>query len=602
MHKRRKDYRLPPQPTHLFEVDEPEDLVVRFPTPAGIPGRSFDLLAYAHRPRLAAELAFAARHYLADKSDATRRGFQYSIPWWFKFLDEHDPTREAVQSARDIDTELLRGYVAWLGRRQSAVGTRIHHWSAVKQLLAWLRRRRPDLVQRELELPFNPFPRHAVQARPRAALARSELDAVLRACRAEIEASWADFETGRALLAAGRHAMSVAPGRLDLRDLGVLLALLVERYGGFAPQYDRPDPGDTIHWRVCSAVLEHGGLARVSRFLHATADTLVPHAIAIAAQTFANPEALRNLRRDCMVEHVMLEGRWLVTWEKGRAHQVQRRSFLRDRRLSVPNLIDRVLALTAPLVPHAPMAERDKLFLCAGVSSSRRVGLIPPKRLTERVRAFAERHGLRSFDGAPLVLTLASFRPTGLALAHAALGHDVTKTQVLGNHASADTTMRYVHQPAVRAAQAAGLAQLQGRFVAAVRDGGWAAEAGDEGGADAPPRFDARNATASGFTCSDPLAGIAPGQRKGRLCTAWLGCFTCPNAVIPLEAETLARLLRMRDALAEARGGMAPDRWGLLYLPKLEILERDVLPHFPAALHAAASELAGRIQLLPPIE
>jgi hypothetical protein len=99
----------------------------------------------------------------------------------------------------------------------------------------------------------------------------------------------------------------------------------------------------------------------------------------------------------------------------------------------------------------------------------------------------------------------------------------------------------------------------------------------------------AQNATASGFICADPLAGIAPGQSKGKLCTAWLGCFTCPNAVIPLEVDTLARLIRMRDALSEARARLAPDRWRLLYAPKLEILERDVLPRFPTDIHAAAA-------------
>jgi hypothetical protein len=68
------------------------------------------------------------------------------------------------------------------------------------------------------------------------------------------------------------------------------------------------------------------------------------------------------------------------------------------------------------------------------------------------------------------------------------------------------------------------------------------------------------------------------------------GCFTCPNAVIPLEADTLARLLRMRDALSEAKARLAPDRWHILYAPKLEILERDVLPRFNGSLMRFAVE------------
>src|SRR5262249_35347659 len=116
------------------------------------------------------------------------------------------------------------------------------------------------------------------------------------------------------------------------------------------------------------------------------------------------------------------------------------------------------------------------------------------------------------------------------------------------------------------------------------------------------PIISAQNVTASGFICADPLAGIAPGQSKGKVCTAWLGCFTCPNAVIPLEADTLARLIRMRDALREARARLAPDRWCLFYAPKLEILERDVLPRFPADVHAAAVERLATTPPVPPIE
>jgi hypothetical protein len=64
--------------------------------------------------------------------------------------------------------------------------------------------------------------------------------------------------------------------------------------------------------------------------------------IAIGAQIYGNPEALRVLRRDCMSEHLLLDGRVVVGWRKGRANREQRRSFLRDRSFSVPHLIDHV--------------------------------------------------------------------------------------------------------------------------------------------------------------------------------------------------------------------------------------------------------------------
>ncbi|GBQ81703.1 hypothetical protein AA0311_2679 [Asaia bogorensis NBRC 16594] len=448
-------------------------------------------------------------------------------------------------------------------------------------------------MQADLEIPKNLYPSKASESQPREALRQTELDAVLAACRKDIEASWADFEKGRMLIAQGENAIveDVRRGNIDLRDFGILLAFLAHHHRSLMPRRPVPDAEGNSCWLLAQAIRRHGGNQRISRFLHATAETLIPYMIAIAAQTFANPEALRCFSRDCLSEHVFLDGRVLVTWGKGRSNTVQRRSFLRNRSLSVPNLIDRVMAMTAPLVSHCPPSDREYLFVTAGVLSDRHVRLIPSWTVTRHVHRFAERHDLRNLEGKPLDLTLASLRATGLTLAHAALGGDVTKTQALANHAVPDQTRHYINQPTTHADQLAALAHLQGRFVEAVRSGsvdGEERQAVHGEGSNFAYGGHSLNASASGFLCADPLGGIAPGQRKGRLCTAWLACFTCPNAVIPLDADTLARLLRTREALVEARSTMVSDRWMLLYAPKLEILERDVLPRFSTELHAAA--------------
>lgn len=283
----------------------------------------------------------------------------------------------------------------------------------------------------------------------------------------------------------------------------------------------------------------------------------------------------------------------MVSWHKGRAGREQRRSFMRDKSFSVPVLIEQVLAMTERLVPHAPQRDQGALFLTGMIAASRANGVIPCYMASKLTRRFVERHGLVGDDGKPLKLTLAALRASGLTLAHERLGHDILKTQALANHANPDTTQRYVDRPRVRKAQALAIGRLQARFVEVVR-----------GNADSPqksePVPDLRNATAAGFMCRDPLAGIAQGQRKGELCTAWLGCFTCPNAVIPLDEEVLVRLLATQAALADGRSAMVPERWRLLYAPKLEILEREILPRFPYAMLEAAARKP--LPPLPPVE
>ncbi len=296
MRKQRKEYRLPPQPVPCSGVNVPNDLVVRFLDATGAPAGVLDLSAHSGRTRLAADLAHALRWHLADKCDAHRQGVQYQLAYWFRFLDEEDPGRKSVVSARNVDRPLLLAYAYWLDRQPLAKSTRASLCSAIHTPLAWLKRNRPDLVQADLDLPRNLHPRKGSDARPRPALARAELDAVLAACRTDIEASWADFERGRALIAQCEPVVAnqVPLADLDLRDFGVVLALIARRHGGLIPRRPLPDAEGKRCWLLAQAIRRHGGNQRVSRFLHATAETLIPYMIAIGAQTFANAEALHG--------------------------------------------------------------------------------------------------------------------------------------------------------------------------------------------------------------------------------------------------------------------------------------------------------------------
>jgi hypothetical protein len=582
--RRRKNYRVAPSPIPL--ISEPGTLVVNFVQADGTLKRSFDFTMFGKVP-MAAELALAFRHHLGDKAASTRISTYRRLPLWFSFIKEHD---DAITSMRDVDTAVLRAFIASLDTKPWVKATRHGAWSCIKQLIAWLQRNRPELTHSDLDIPFNAFPRKNAETPPRAVLSRNEMERVLAAARADITASWAVFQAGCAALARLDRAAIAAEddlARLDLDDIGVLLAIICDRFGGIVPPTRvMSKPGAKL-WRLHFAMLRHGANLKVAAHLYMMPETIVPYMIAIGAQTYANAEALRLLRRDCMSEHLLLDGRVLVTWSKGRSSREQRRSF------SVPTLIEQVLAMTAALIPHARPEDRDRLFLIDNMNSSRIVGVIPNYLVSAHVRRFVKRHDLRDDLGRPLQLSIAALRASGLTLAHERLGHDILKTQALANHATPDTTQRYVDRPLVRQAQAIAVGALQARFVEIVRG---------EPDAEIPeqPDVDVRRASASGFICADPMGGAAEGQRAGQLCTAWLGCFTCQNAVIPLDVEMLVRLNATRSALIDARNGMVPGRWRLLYAPKLEILERDILPRFPDTLHDAAVDRA--LPVLPPIE
>ena len=358
MRKRRKDYRVEVGPEPLTGM--PGSLLVNFLHDTGDLAQAFDFSAYSAPSRMAAEIALAFRHHHATSAASTRYNTFRNAGIWFQFLDAHD---RAVASMKEVDEAVLRAFIAWLDRQLHSKGARYVVWSSVKQLFAWLLRHRPELMHPGLELPFNPFPRKNAEAKPREALEQSEIEAVLAAARADIEASWALFTEGeRALASVDRAAIAREPdlGRLDLKDLGALLAVIIDRFEGLVPTHKAIWDGKW--WPLHYALQHHGYANRVARYLHTVPETLIPYMIAIGAQTYANPEALRLLRRDCMSEHLVLDRRVVVSWRKGRSSREQRRSFLRDRSVSAPNLIDRVLAMTERLVPHVP-ARREKRAL-----------------------------------------------------------------------------------------------------------------------------------------------------------------------------------------------------------------------------------------------
>src|SRR5215471_5951535 len=145
MRRRRKDYKVS-TPSQRF-LGQPGDLIVNFFDANGELKQSFDFSVHTNRPVMAAELAFAFRNQLADKSEATRSiTFASGVRNWFRFLDAHAWARSAPILMDQIDTNTLNAFIGWLNRLPISKGSRHSIWSTFKQLVTWLQRHRSDLV------------------------------------------------------------------------------------------------------------------------------------------------------------------------------------------------------------------------------------------------------------------------------------------------------------------------------------------------------------------------------------------------------------------------------------------------------------------------
>lgn len=532
-------------------------------------------------------LAEAFWNQMGVRSDSTIRGYWYNLKIFARFVAETN----ALRSLSDVSSALVVRYIEWLNTQCGQDGqpwsksTRYSTYMTLHTLLQWVQRCRPGLLG-EIEFPFNPFQGKNSDVRRTDTLSAQELRTILKACERDI----ADL---RALRAHAEQEMAVA-SRVDMdsiNTLGELLQVIDQRFGGLlSSSMTLCGPGFASFRR---ALRKHGGGTRIRLYLYPLGEALLPYYLAILIHTAGNPGPIAELSCDCLQPIPLLDDRELLVWNKARASVRQQRAFRSTPSFEPPTLVRETIQWTRRLRPHASTADRDRLFLfranhhVTALSAALAKGLLP---------GFFTRHHLPHF-------ALASIRPSVLTAFYRSSG-DLRQIQSIANHAQLSTTVGYVQGPEVQAQNRVRIAALQSAFVGHVerpKPGKQLAGKITHTHSSAPGSLPPAGAAVSmfGFDCKDAFAGVASGTRRGELCTNFLGCFTCPNAVITAEATSLARLLQARDHLRAASGYLHPARWEAIYAPQLRILEEDILMRFSSRELTGAEPLCSTLPPLP---
>lgn len=495
----------------------------------------------------------------------------------------------SLQSLSDVRHELLLHFIEWLNLQCRANGkpwsksSRSGPYLTLRSLLKWLVRCRPGVLG-ELHFPFNPFPWRNRDSGRIGRLSARDLRAILKACERDITA----LRSLRARGARERGAQSTDPAE----SLGALLQEIDRRYGGIVPP--RKILSGAGHHATVRGLIRCGGVRQVEPYLYPRAESLLPYYLAILIHTAGNPQPIAELACDCLQAIPLLDDREALVWTKRRADTVQRRSFRTASEFEPPALVREFIEWTQRLRPHAPASVRDRLFLFKG---TRGVSAFSTGFAKVLIRsAFRARHDLPHFS-------LASIRPSVLSAFYRASG-DLLQTKEVANHRQLSTTVRYVEGAEVEAHNRERVAALQRAFIGHIRRTPPEADRvpkASPGIARSPASTAPQPPAVSmfGFDCQDPLAGVAPGTRQGELCTSFLGCFTCPNAIIAADPASLARLLQARDHLRAAAARIHPARWQVVYAPVLRILEEDILTRFSAGELADAEYHLASLPALP---
>ena len=549
---------------------------------------------------LAAALSAAFQERDAGGSPQTRRHKWRALRLFGSFLQS-----ESILSAREINAGTIQRYLASMdvptaGKRISiaTMGLRL---ALIRPLLEQVEQANPELFGSPLNIPWSPFSGLLHEPKVKDRLNERELKVVLAACYMEIDEAWAIFQQGQEIVARPEAPPPIPRGQSHDRWLwqlhrfghGAIPTTMALREAGVAP------------WPLS----QWGGMTKMARYLHLVTNTMAPFYIALAIQLAANPDPLREIRRDCLVSHPVDENRVFVEWIKhksGHGPKLQRRSFDRRKRRSAPRLIEMLLEMTQPLVAHAPPHERDKLFLVRIMGAPFRkhdhpAGVVSAQTTFEMIRRFIERNNRRITEWnskhrdrpQPLLpmFNAGQLRGSTATQHYLKTQGDLTATGAVLNHANLVTTDRYVEGPAARRFEQETIAGLQRLMVSWITS---------------PQSASVPTPIRDAVTAQLAHRCLAPGEQRAdgtiHICRHIAGCLVCPGLIVPVDAEHLARILQARDHLSEAQDLVDPERWRLFYAPSLQVLEQDLLPVFAPELHLAAARLLPSLPPLPDIE
>lgn len=475
-------------------------------------------------------------------------------------------------SDNQIPRSILGDYYSFLVKSKLAGGTKQARMNYAKSLVYWCARNNPKIIKGVIQPENRAFIREAPRVPP--VLDRQVAEEIMRRCLDDVHQIVSRLQNGKASL----KNLETEKDRLLQRLLQIGSGLL-------------PSQRVVSRSKECLArrVLDGGGLKQLGARIFPDAGDLLPFYIAIQFQLAANPQAVANIRRDCIEENPLRMDREWVMWEKPRSGYQQRVDFPVGKTFSAPQLIRELIDITSPLVAHAGK-NKELLFL---FFSRGWVSVPSAQTWQNELRQFIQRHNLPFF-------TFFQLRRTAAVLHHKEAGSILAAKRRL-NHRSVATTYGYTR-----------LSDLSERHEKVIAAGQRNLQnvANNISGKKRPDTNSVKTSgpaeTVFGFVCEDPYAGFGSISGAPGPCDHFMRCATCPGAVVPLDRpDIVAALIRSVDELTRLRSKAEREGWEQrfyqLYEPTLKVIQTKLLPFVsPRILEVAQNLVSARP--FPPLE
>ncbi|WP_341905517.1 hypothetical protein [Polaromonas sp. YR568] len=528
---------------------------------------------------------------------------------FFKFLIETDQKNIDLE---DLSEDLFQSFLAWLNRSDATSEgvfshkTRLNYYCRLRSVFSSLRKSKQfkDVALKILEyFPSSSYENASKKATPRERLHKEALAKMKQAAAAEILLLEQRFEEGQRLIAAGKLLPELA-NEPKVTDMASLLARIVALYPGPLPKTSLLKKED----KVIGATLRHlGGVSAFRGYLYPSARDLVPLVLLLTTGLALNPETVLTLSNENISRmDVFGKSYVVIKGAKNRAAADPVLTVPLDFEITPGISFRKILDLTEKLVarirPETPItAHRNRLFLFVAQSSAitklRSYGdnYEGAEKLACSDIAFS--HNLKLFirDHSLKYFSLANLRPTVLDDIIANTG-DLKAAQALGKQKSPWTLLNHYTSDGTKQR----LSEQLGEAVFLLRER-WLKTGGL-----IDPRVDRtgfsknRSSATPGFYCLDPFDSQRPGQKAGRLCTAYGECPDCPLAAASNGLTDVASYLSLRKRVAEALTTTTKTVWRTRWAPVFTSLEA-LISSFSKVLIDEAMDFEVKLPKLPEI-
>lgn len=555
-----------------------------------------DCSALLALPRTALAFASALSRWAGGRMRGTVEAKISNLTYGFVRFAKESRIADELR-LQDIDTALINRFVAFLGEKRSdgsyafKAYTRVHRLGALKTIIEGLRALGEPLPS-DCEVQPNPWPlaTRNPQDFTEESLSKDEGVRFYRYCRdsvvatmEEVRSIWAE-EQGDTI-------------ELGIRDQDKnLLRRAKERFGCVLPERKALKAARDPLFEDIQAY----GYMRVARSFGPYAADLCPFIYYLLFITGFNLQPLVDVQASDVLQ-IENMGRKLISVGslKHRALSSKhpngkpvRASFtIGDDPLSPAAVFQFLLRWTSYLRENSTSSRVRALFVFIPRNRAKASKLDSYAQEGRRVTDFQRHATAFCRKGGFGWIGARRIRDVVAELADEMFEGDVIATGHLLQHSRVETTREHYQNATVRARQEGHLAlgmQLRQRWV-------------DSDGKIEPRNVPAEHdhsAATSGFRCSDPYDSPIPGQEKGKPCTAYGACPSCPLATLDIKSPyAAARCFQWKAAMADVRANLGAEafrvRWGKSYWALVNVW----LPAFTTEIW----ELAAKLDL-PPLE